>query len=116
MRIAGLYSQIESTGHSLGAVIAEVLGGTVTFENPGSKNICKQVIIQNRLDMGETSAEASIGANQYIAERAQKSVSYNADVNMINTCNEQLGKVFRLVDLPYSHLPASEMRIIQSLR
>lgn len=81
------------TGHSLGAVLADSnldeglkIAGSITFENPGSK-----VIAFEALKYPEY--------GQYAQARA---VCYQSQVNIINTCNEQLGKVKRFLNKPYN--------------
>lgn len=79
-------SVINHTGHSLGAILAELfvaLGSDSysvsgrTFESPGSKPIIKDLMNQGKLPRDALA-------------RTQSLVTiYNADVNVINSCNEQ---------------------------
>lgn len=86
-------------GHSLGAVYAACLFAElakpdgriqcITFDNPGSKNIVKQYL---KKFFGWT--------NEQIEMQVQKLSPFihniQSDVNLINTCNEQWGNVFRV--------------------
>ena len=78
--------QIIHTGHSLGAVLAELCAvkdnsKAITFESPGSKPLASQLIDIQDIDV----ENADI-------------TSYNAEPNQINTLHEHLGKVIPLYD------------------
>jgi uncharacterized protein YqkB len=103
---------IYNTGHSLGAVYADLLNywifdfwsrayginplnrKSITFENPGSKEIIRNIFRDWR--SGQSYVELyPIHSEMYQA--------YNADINIINCCNENAGKTFKLADLPYKY-------------
>lgn len=74
------------TGHSLGAVLAELCAvkynsKAITFESPGSKPLALQLIDNPSVDLGEVDI-----------------TTYNAEPNQINTLHEHLGKVIPLYD------------------
>ena len=92
---------IEHTGHSLGAILAEISylwmtcetewefdGDVVTFENPGSKTL-----VLNMIKDGALSQNVLDFINSIILEDGvfAASVIFNADIDAINTANEQLG-------------------------
>lgn len=85
------------TGHSLGGVIADVMAvglnitPTVTFENPGSKPIICKYLHKNGLSDEQI--------QDVLLELKESCETYLADVNLINTCNEQVGESWRM------HLP-----------
>ena len=87
------------TGHSLGAVLADLTGTlanfypTITFENPGTKKMIKQ----GYKNMGATDKEIAV----VLSVLNQTCRTYQAGVNLINTCNEQLGRTFRIQDVIY---------------
>ena len=93
------------TGHSLGAVMADILccvflnnGAqmkSITFENPGSKPII--------VDLFRKSGVQDDKIYKYLAIIRNFCNSYQADVNIINTTNEQLGIIWRLESLPYNY-------------
>lgn len=91
------------TGHSLGAVLAELVDSyidqylrekyditpyhrCITFESPGSKPIADTIQIHHPELIPSPNA-----------------LTYQAGVNFINSCNEQLASVMRLTDLPYNY-------------
>lgn len=74
------------TGHSLGAVLAELCAvkdnsKAITFESPGSKPLASQLIGNQDVDIDKVDI-----------------TSYNAEPNQINTLHEHLGKVIPLYD------------------
>ena len=79
--------KIENTGHSLGAIIAEVITVTekhnkaFTFDSPGSKEMIKE--------HGQVALE----------EARRKIVNYNARINPINFINRKAGEVYTLNDV-----------------
>lgn len=78
--------EIIHTGHSLGAVLAELCAvkdntKAITFESPGSKPLASQLINSESLNI----ENADI-------------TTYNAEPNQINTLHEHLGKVVPLYD------------------
>lgn len=84
---------INHTGHSLGAIIADVMMAyfsneflSLTFENPGSFKIINDF-------MKSKSINYRLIEKQFIAVQAHP--------NLINSCNEQAGTIFRMVNLPY---------------
>lgn len=95
------------TGHSLGGVLSDFLTNfllnsvmseegrlkSITFENPGSK----PNIIAYLKEHGFNELIPKI-----ILQLSNICEAYQADVNLINTCNEQIGNVFRL-NLPYDY-------------
>ena len=97
-----LYSiKYSSTGHSLGAVISDLCTffrswgdplPSITFENPGSLYGVKNMML-NRSDQEKQKAMQDI-KNRYRV--------YQNGVNIINTCNEQAGKVFRVNEVIYN--------------
>ena len=100
-----------NTGHSLGAVLAELLccnsGGmlpTVTFENPGTSTI-----INNWLTAHNTPANIKM---EILGNMYTHCQTYLSDVNLINTCDAQLGKAFRLSQLPYDYTVLNRMMAI----
>jgi hypothetical protein len=114
-------------GHSLGSVIANCTYSReypnhmtqpgriqcVGFENPGVKNIVNDYLVST-LKLSESDA----------AERMDKlgvfTHSYQTDVNIINTCNEQWGNVnylkipYRYTLTQYPNLPAPSDEIASS--
>lgn len=105
-------------GHSLGSVIANCVymrtkdeyhnhidgspyGGkaddnlvTVGFENPGTRKIVKNYLINKGMSEKDTQSRMD-----YMASKAH---NYQADVNIINTCNNQYGNV-NYVKIPYRY-------------
>ncbi len=78
--------EIIHTGHSLGAVLAELCAvkddsKAITFESPGSKPLALQLVDSEELNI----ENADI-------------TTYNAEPNKINTLHEHLGKVVLLYD------------------
>jgi len=78
--------QIIHTGHSLGAVLAELCAmkdnsKAITFESPGSKPLASQLVDIQDVDFGNVDI-----------------TSCNAEPNQINTLHENLGKVIPLYD------------------
>ena len=78
--------QIIHTGHSLGAVLAELCAvkdnsKAITFESPGSKPLASQLVDIQDIDVEKVDI-----------------TSYNAEPNQINTLHEHLGKVIPLYD------------------
>lgn len=87
------------TGHSLGAMIAEMMSvgatitPTITFENPGSKSIMHKYLKQQNVNSDEI--------NKIFFQLKRTSVTYLADINFINTCHEQVGNSWQLLDLSH---------------
>jgi len=85
-------------GHSLGAILTELCvaryiledEGTVgiSFESPGSKPIMDKLVLEGRLN-----ADAI-----RIMKQMPTMFICNADVNCINTCNEQIAQVYQIED------------------
>lgn len=95
-----------STGHSLGAILSDCFAAqgyspcpSVTFENPGSKLIVEKVI---KDILGYPPKQVLPKLN----EVSQSCFAYQAGVNVINTCNEQLGKTFRIKNMDYDYQSA----------
>jgi len=97
------YISYVSTGHSLGGLLSDCFTAltdctfqSVTFENPGSKLLARNVLTE-MLRLPEN----------LIAERLNKMRSicqaYQAGVNAINTCQEQAGRTFRFQKLDYQY-------------
>ena len=80
------------TGHSLGAILSDYCAGggvdSITFENPGSKPIIRMVLEQKGF------SEDNI--KNYLARLSTYCNAYQGGVNIINTCNEQTGRTFRI--------------------
>jgi hypothetical protein len=96
--------QIIHTGHSLGAVLAELCAvkdnsKAITFESPGSKPLALQLV-----DI------------QYIDIENVDITTYNAEPNQINTLHEHLGKVIPLYDEPKLQSAHSDTEKILSLK
>ena len=96
--------QIIHTGHSLGAVLAELCAvkdnsKAITFESPGSKPLALQLV-----DI------------QYIDIENVDITTYNAEPNQINTLHEHLGKVIPLYDKPKLQSAHSDTEKILSLK
>lgn len=93
--------QFTLTGHSLGGLLAELIGlcgnwwPTITFENPGSKPIVKKYYRNQGIPEDRISDILGILANTCH--------TYHAGVNIINTCNEQVGRTFRIKDMAYDY-------------
>jgi len=96
--------EIIHTGHSLGAVLAELCAvkddtKAITFESPGSKPLAAQLVDSEALNID--------GADI---------TSYNAEPNQINTLHEHLGKVVPLYDESKIQSAYSDSDKIMSLR
>jgi len=96
--------KIIHTGHSLGAVLAELCAvkddtKAITFESPGSKPLAAQLVDSEALNID--------GADI---------TSYNAEPNQINTLHEHLGKVVPLYDESKIQSAYSDSDKIMSLR
>lgn len=85
-----------STGHSLGAVLSDCYSAlnrcafpSFTFENPGSKPAVQKILI----DLLSLPVDMVL---ELMNEMYQICFAYQAGVNIVNTCNEQVGKVFQL--------------------
>lgn len=109
-----------NVGHSLGAVLSDFITMTyfpnspsITFENPGSKKIIKDVQIKKAQNDGIPPYKINEMLQELDYEILPSTMrAYQGNVNLINSCNAQSGKTYRL-DLPYKfNLPASEMRIM----
>jgi hypothetical protein len=95
------YVNLAQTGHSLGAIIADLTCGefnsrglatrSLTFENPGSKSMM--------LDLLKKDGTAEESVAETLGKIAKYCKTYLAGVNIINTCNEQMGEVGRLANL-----------------
>lgn len=88
------------TGHSLGGILAELMAtgetiSAITFENPGSKPIILKILRDSHFP------EKLI--QEKLKQLYKMCLAYQADVNLINTFNEQVGQTFRLVNLPYKY-------------
>jgi len=98
------YSLFDSQSRLAGIGSASLYGDpflnkkSITFENPGSKNIITK-IFNNTLRINCSPITTS------------KYASYNADVNFINCCNENSGKTYRLIDLPYDYKGSLDPRL-----
>lgn len=88
------YIQYVSTGHSLGAVLSDCSSATglitsITFENPGSKAAICQILTNYY--------HAPVALQEQVLNTMKMTcVAYQAGVNLINTCNEQVGTTFRI--------------------
>lgn len=97
-------------GHSLGAVIANCLYArkavnhntthpgrihTIGFENPGTRKIVKNYLMNSYSMSEEEALQRMKVLDPYIH-------NYQADVNIINTCNSQWGEVNH-VNIPYRY-------------
>jgi hypothetical protein len=85
-----------TTGHSLGAALAEIAAlrsgftaKAVTFENPGIEPILERIFGKIPPDV-----------KRLIYENCRTVLS---DVDIVNTCNPQVGQIFRMVGLPYDY-------------
>lgn len=91
--------QFISTGHSLGATLAQFCSDdestVITFENPGFKSLYQSILTQG----GVTEKEML----WYFSNMAKRSTNYLAHVNAINTCEPQLGAAFELINLAYNY-------------
>lgn len=91
------YLRFTSTGHSLGAVISDcvAMGGvpSITFENPGSK--------PNMQNMFNAMGIPAALQSQFFSQAKMLYRAYQGGVNIINTCNEQAGMVFRILNVTY---------------
>lgn len=98
------------TGHSLGAVLAQITGvgiQAITFENPGSKNLI--------IDFYKKTGASDQVIAQMLSMMSSMHSIYNADINAINTCHEQIGSVYRLINLPYNfYILNNELQLIPS--
>jgi hypothetical protein len=93
------YLQTITTGHSMGAILADYIGlsatQTITFENPGSKPIIQSALIR----FGYSADMVSSALNRLKSSCR----AYQAGVNIINTCNEQVGRTFRVSPVDYEY-------------
>ena len=92
LRVSPRDCTISHTGHSLGAIIAEIMSymtfgsrKCITFENPGSLEILKRWLINENPDISAVKKYSTI---------------IQSRVNMIDTCNTQMGTVYNLKDKP----------------
>eukprot|EP00124_Ichthyophonus_hoferi_P002792 Ihof_evm3s207 gene=Ihof_evmTU3s207 len=79
------------TGHSLGAILAEVVGcelgyNAVTFESPGSLPLV----------MGCTREREGEGVHTYISP-SHNIITFLTRPNLVNTCHSHAGRVYRVV-------------------
>lgn len=113
-------SQILMTGHSLGAVISDLMVAeelawfihrmnrlpmrirAVTFENPGTKNIIGKYLQNIKLDDGKYIPQSLI--EQTTLLMPYYSTTYLADMNIVNTCNEQAARAFTVFPRTYDYL------------
>ncbi len=99
------------TGHSLGALVANLMMLTlkpeeqqmnncacVTFENPGFAPILNRKLNQYRSRGVSQEMLDTIKTNMW-----NRCTTYLADINFINSCNKQCGKTHRLVDKDYQY-------------
>ena len=96
--------QIIHTGHSLGAVLAELCAvkddsKAITFESPGSKPLASQLVDIQNIDVENVDI-----------------TSYNAEPNQINTLHEHLGKVILLYDKSKLQSAHSDTEKVLSLK
>lgn len=99
------------TGHSLGAILAEMSGmgdQVFTFENPGTKPILIDFIDTNISDPEKRNyvLEYILGFTK------QNNMAIQSHVNMVNTCNEQIGNVYRCWNKPYKYNTATSTSIL----
>ena len=92
------------TGHSLGAVLAELCAvkdnsKAITFESPGTKPLALQLIDNQDIDIEKVDI-----------------TSYNAEPNQINTLHEHLGKVIPLYDKTKLQSAHSDTEKVLSLK
>jgi hypothetical protein len=92
-----IFSIYVHTGHSLGAIHTELCVANesanalgVTFESPGSKPIIVDLVSKGKLPI-DAIARACLYVN-----------TYNADVNAVNSCNEQISMQVSLCRREYS--------------
>ena len=96
--------EIIHTGHSLGAVLAELCAvkdnaKAITFESPGSKPMAKQL------------------SNALLTDLEKADITtYNAEPNKINTLHEHLGEVIPLYDPSQKQSLKSETDMLMSLK
>lgn len=89
--------EVVHTGHSLGSIYADFFtakdcaNSSVTFENPGSKSALELAVKSGLVDDFYLKNFASYAFRSYLA-----------DVNVINTCQEHIGTVYKL-NLPYDY-------------
>ncbi|TAK74463.1 MAG: hypothetical protein EPO11_06845 [Gammaproteobacteria bacterium] len=85
------------TGHSLGGILADLVGADLkqpssTYENPGSKTI-----IQNMINQGTLPSDSLDYASSAF-------YPHQSDSNIVNTCHEQASKyIWRVVKEPYHY-------------
>ena len=96
--------QIIHTGHSLGAILAELCAvkdnsRAITFESPGSKPLAAQLVGSQEVNLDEVDV-----------------VTYNAAPNQINTLHEHLGEVIPLYDIAEAQSFHSDSDKVMSLR
>ena len=96
---------IYHTGHSLGAILAECAGlrsdGIITFENPGFKPIIQDYIPIAQPGLNDEGKKYLF--DQICNWLKEYSFIIQSHVNMVNTCNEQTGNVYRLIHKPYKY-------------
>lgn len=97
------YVKVVSTGHSLGAVLSDCFVAapdstfvSITFENPGSKPAINKMLN----DLAQFPIELQLSILSRLKTTCQ---AYQAGVNIINTCNEQVGKTFRIKNMAYDY-------------
>lgn len=101
------------TGHSLGGVLTDCNASigvhSITFDNPGSKQIVKKI--------AESRGASADMVQAYICAIKEWCHAYQAGVNVINTCNEQLGHVFAMSNLSCNyHVIGAEMPLPEKIR
>lgn len=108
-----------NVGHSLGGVLSDLVTTSlfpncpsITFENPGSKKIITDYRIKQAQADGVPAYEINAGIKEMEYGMPFQMHAYQGNVNLINSCNAQSGKAFRL-DLPYKlERSASQMRVM----
>lgn len=101
------------TGHSLGSIMSDICGSfmcysdpskfmhgrSITFENPGSKNIAEKSYPQ-LINMFPHTGDNIDGASLWgmMNNMQYNGCAFQSPINMVNSCNEHVGTVIRLVD------------------